>query len=332
MAPIRIALLGAGGMAGMHAAAYAELRDVELRAVVGRRGERAATLAARYGALATTDADAVLADPAVDAVDVCTPTASHAELVERALERGKQVLCETPLAGDAATARRLAAAGRASGRLLQVALLSRFAQPGARVRELAGGGTWGAPVCFTALRLWPGPQRGAPRAPDDHHGDALEELALFDLDYLAWTLGMPARLTATAPPPHGRGEVDHVLVALEYASGATAFVEASRILPDSFPFRIEGRMVLERGMVEWVVRFERPGPPTMRIGRHPHGGAAEISEELEENPYLAECRHFVACVRGDGDPALLSAEAAVEGLTVVDAARRSLAERRPVQL
>jgi predicted dehydrogenase len=332
MAPIRIALLGAGGMAGAHAAAYAELHDVAIRAVVGRTARRASALAQRHGATATTDVAAVLSDPEVDAIDVCTPTALHPELVLRALEHGKHVFCETPLAADAATARRLAEAARASGRLLQVALLSRFAQPGARVHELAATGGWGAPLCFTAARLWPGRPRGAAASTDDHHGDALEELALFDLDYAVWTLGLPARVTATAPPPHGAGQVDHVLVSLEYASGATAFVEASRILPDSFPFRIEGRMLFERGAVEWTVRFDGAGAPTMRVGRHPHGGAADVSEELEENPYVAECRHFVACLRDEEDPALLSADAAALGLTVVDAARRSLAERGPVVL
>jgi len=330
MAPLRIALLGAGGMAQMHAAAWAQVGGVEVSAVAGRSPERVAALAARCGAHAASDVAAVLADPRIDAVDVCTPTALHEDLVLRVLAAGKHVFCETPLAADAATAHRLADAARTSGRLLQVALLSRFAQPGASVRELARAGTWGAPVCFTATRLWPGRVRGAAPAPDDHHGDALEELALFDLDYLAWTLGRPLRVGATAPPPHGPGQVDHVLVALEYAAGATAFVEASRVLPDSFSFRIEGRALFERGVVEWHVRFDGPGPPTMRVAHHPHGGAVRTSEALEANPYEAECRHFAACVRGEADPALLSADAAGEGLTVVDSARRSLASGKPV--
>jgi predicted dehydrogenase len=228
-----------------------------------------------------------------------------------------------PLVSSAAEASEIVDVARRTGRLLQVALLSRLAQPGRRVADRLRAGAWGSPICFSAERLWPG------RGQASHHGDALEELALFDFDYAVATLGMPRRVTAIGPPS-APGRVDHALVALEHDRGVAAFVEASRILPASFPFEISARLVCERAMLEWRLRFVGAGPPRLRVAIHPDAGPAEVSEELEENPYEAECRHFVQSIRGDADPSLLSGEAALEGLRVLDAARRSLAEGRSV--
>jgi predicted dehydrogenase len=90
-------------------------REFSLQAIVSHRGHEAEALARQYGAaVSATDVDAVLADDAIDAVLIATRHDSHAELVTRALERGKHVLVEKPLcltppqlAGIEATVERL---------------------------------------------------------------------------------------------------------------------------------------------------------------------------------------------------------------------------------
>lgn len=98
---VRLALIGAGGFAkGMHLPNLAELKDLlELRAVVSRTGHNALATARQYGApVASTDPDAALADPEIDAVLIATRHDSHGQLVLKALRAGKHVLVEKPLA------------------------------------------------------------------------------------------------------------------------------------------------------------------------------------------------------------------------------------------
>ncbi len=97
---IRLALIGTGNFAkSMHLPLLRKMENIfALQAVVSRRGHQADTLARQYGAaVSATDIDAVLDDPAIDAVLVATRHDSHANLVIRALERGKHVLVEKPL-------------------------------------------------------------------------------------------------------------------------------------------------------------------------------------------------------------------------------------------
>ena len=114
MHPVAVGFIGAGFSAGLHAHALRSVHgvDVTLAAVTATRPERAADFARRHG-VATVHASwqDLLADPAVDAVCICVPTAMHAPVAIAAARAGKHVICEKPLTGafggrqDGATAR-----------------------------------------------------------------------------------------------------------------------------------------------------------------------------------------------------------------------------------
>jgi predicted dehydrogenase len=107
--PLRFAIRGSGMIAQVHARALAELGDVAgLRVMVGRNASTTAALAARYGAVATGDLGAVLADVEIDVVIDCGPSGTRADLAVAALRAGKHVVLEKPMAltlGDAAPVR-----------------------------------------------------------------------------------------------------------------------------------------------------------------------------------------------------------------------------------
>ena len=318
---MRVAVFGAGAMGAVHAAAWARIHDVDLAAVVGRRPSRARELAARFAVPAFTDPAPLLDDDSIDAVDLTVPTALHRDLAIAALERGKHVLCETPLAPSVPDVDAMIEAAHRAGRILQVAQLVRLAQPNVEVRDLVRAGALGHPLVVSCERLWPG--RDALDDPHDHHGDALDEVALFDLDWLLWCFGLPDAIAAHASATSG-ARVDHVLVVLEIG-GVRAFVEASLRLPASFPFRLATRVVCEDDTVEWSVRFAPAGPPEVIVSRHPRWGAAETRSPHGPDPYLTECQHFARVVRGEADPGLLDPAGARDGLRIVAAARASLA-------
>jgi len=147
---VRVALIGYGSIAAEHARAISALGEAcgkdgpRVAAVVGRLPEPTAAFAAEWGAArATTDFDALLADPAIAAVVVCSPTDLHAEQTARALRAGKHVLCEIPLATSLADADRLIALADAVDRRLMVCHTQRYHPPQAAARRLvAAGDLW----------------------------------------------------------------------------------------------------------------------------------------------------------------------------------------------
>ena len=131
---MKIALLGTGfGQA--HAAVYAERPDVDEVVVFGRTPGKLATISGQFGFATTTDLDALIADPSVDLVDICLPTALHAEIAVRAMQAGKDLLIELPLAATLEDAHRVIAAQRATGRRAFVDMFSRFSPANQYLRQ-----------------------------------------------------------------------------------------------------------------------------------------------------------------------------------------------------
>ena len=116
MAGLRAAIIGTGFMGRVHTEALRRLGSVEVYAISASRIETARAAATALG-IERADADyhKTLGDPAVDAVHICTPNALHFPMAQAALEAGKHVLCEKPLATSSDEARRLVALAREKG-------------------------------------------------------------------------------------------------------------------------------------------------------------------------------------------------------------------------
>jgi UDP-N-acetylglucosamine 3-dehydrogenase len=160
---VRIAILGAGSMGTTHAAAYTTMPEVSVVGVFSRDMARAAAVAAICKAPPFTDVAALIQRADVDAIDVCLPSASHCDVVLPALEAGKHVFCESPLALDLEQARRMRDAARRKGRLLQVGLLMRSVSAYGHVEAVARSGEHGRLLSVATWRL--GSSTCMPRRP-----------------------------------------------------------------------------------------------------------------------------------------------------------------------
>jgi predicted dehydrogenase len=108
MKPIRTAILGTGFMGRVHLEAVQRVESVEAAAIFGRNDDATQRLAAAFSVpKATSDYRELLRDPAIDAVDICTPNVQHFSMAKEALEAGKHVLCEKPLTTTVAEAEEL---------------------------------------------------------------------------------------------------------------------------------------------------------------------------------------------------------------------------------
>ena len=115
---VRVGVLGAGFMGSTHARAYHAMPGVEVAEIYAHSGNRASTLAEELATTWTDDLAAVLADPVVDAVDICLPSPQHRPAAEAAVAAGKHVLLEKPIAMTMADADALVALAASTGKVL----------------------------------------------------------------------------------------------------------------------------------------------------------------------------------------------------------------------
>ena len=300
-------------MANVHADSYGSLTGVEVAAICGRSPAPAQALAGRLGAAAVERFDDILSDATIGAIDICTPTPSHGPLVLAALEAGKHVFCETPLALKLAEAVAMRDAARRNGRLLLAGLLMRSIAQYAHFESSVRSGALGRPLAAAAYRLGsyllPGASDHKP-----HYSDPTTELMTFDFDALNWCFGMPLGVSARATM-QADGRPGHVFATLQY-EGFVASVEASGLMPASAPFRAGLKVVGTVGALELRNEFRDPEPPDSSFVFYPTVGDSTPVEIQGHDPYEAECAYFVECVRGTADGSLLDVERAIDALRI----------------
>jgi UDP-N-acetylglucosamine 3-dehydrogenase len=314
-------------MGAVHAAAYATLPGVTVVGVVSRDPARADAVAALCKALPLTDMAVLIRRSDVDAIDVCLPSAMHRDAVIAALEAGKHVFCESPLALGLDEARRMRDAARRAGRLLQVGLLMRSVGAYGYVEAAARSGEHGRLLSIATWRLGSYLHADAPHR-KAHYGDPSTELMTFDFDFIHWLMGRPRTLSASAArTPDGRaGEISALL---DYRDGRHATVIASGLMPPGSPFRVGFRALFERAAFEHRATFAG-GPPRTSFAVTVGATSARPLPVTERNPYEVELQRFVDCVRGTADPGLLDADRAIEALLLSLATQRSLTEHRSI--
>ena len=318
----RLGILGAGAMGATHAAAYATMADVEVVGVFARDVEKARSVAALCKASTVIDARTLIEDDRVDAIDICLPSPIHPQFAIAALDRGKHVFCETPMALTMDEALAMREAAHKADRLLQIGLLMRSIGAYRHVRAAVETGDKGRLLGLSTWRLGSYLRSDTPDH-KSHYGDPTTELMTFDFDVANWLMGRPTQLVAG-----GNGEITALP---RYDDGRSATIAASGLMPAGAPFRVGFRALFEEAAFELETVFEG-GPPrntfTIVDGR---SGPRPIALP-GVNPYEVELRNFVDCVQGKADPALLNAEHAIAALALSLAAQSALATGAPVPL
>ena len=155
--PLRFGILGAARIAPMALIQPARrVAEAQVVAVAARDGAKARAFATKHGIPRVHDSyDALLADPEIDAIYNPLPNGLHCEWTIRALRAGKHVLCEKPIASNAAEAQQMAEAARETGRVLVEAFHWRYHPLAKRVKELLASGAIGAPRHYAATFGFP---------------------------------------------------------------------------------------------------------------------------------------------------------------------------------
>lgn len=154
-----IGIIGCGKIAQVrHIPEYAEHKDAKLLGFYDINQERAAALAAQYGGTAYATVEELLANPDIDAVSVCAANFAHAELTIAALNAGKHVLCEKPMAITLAECEAMVEAAKKNGKFLMIGHNQRLAKAHAMARKLIVDGLIGDIVTFRTTFGHGGPE------------------------------------------------------------------------------------------------------------------------------------------------------------------------------
>ena len=296
-----VAIVGAGRMGQAHASAWAR-NDIPVLWAVSprRRPELTDAPDARWA----TSLGEALEDPAVTIVSICTPTPSHAELAIEALEAGRSVLLEKPIALTVEDALLVAeAASRARGTLM-VAHVVRFFPGYASLAQRVASGSVGRVRAVRASRISDAPVGYDWLADEERSGGMLVDFAIHDIDQANALLGRAIAVTSVRLAGGGFGAP--VATTIEYEGGGVAQLLSVSDLPLGQPFQSSLEVVGDGGV---------------------DAAAPEAADA-----FAAQARYFVECIESGVAPSRAPVAAAVEALRVALAARESARTGRRVVL
>jgi predicted dehydrogenase len=191
---VRVGIIGCGGIAnGKHLPSLSKVKQAEIVAFCDIVEERAAQAAAKYGtpdAKVYTDYRRLLEDTSIDVIHVCTPNDSHAEISIAALESGKHVMCEKPMAKTTEEARAMVEAAKRTGKKLSIAYQNRFRDDSMYLKQLCEAGGLGE-IYYAkahALRRRAVPTWGVFLDEEKQGGGPLIDIGTHALDLTLWMM------------------------------------------------------------------------------------------------------------------------------------------------
>lgn len=332
---IRIGIIGAGFMGGIHAAVVSSLPDAQVVAVADVDADRAAQLAATCGARSYRDHGEMFAAERLDAALICTPESRHRQAVVDAARAGCHLFVEKPLASTLEDADAMIEACRQAGVLLSVGYILRFEACYAAMQEAIARGQVGRVLTSYARRnatIEEGRRLGG-------RTSVINYLAVHDIDQMIWQRPERSVRCVRARAVAGRlkaetGADDFAWITMEFDDGSLGIAECGWAMTEGWGgfsdvkmnvIGTDGVLSLDFNPMNLVKVTRDQGwtyPETRHwptVNRHP-GGAA-----------LLQLAHFVRAVR-TGTPPVVDGAQARRSLEVAVAAERSAVSAADVML
>ncbi len=334
---IRIGMIGMGGMGWFHASRYFQIPGAELVAIADARPDR---MEARNAVSINIENKAGLPDLSavqrfadgadligqaeVDVVDICLPTYLHAAYAVQALQAGRHVLCEKPMALSVADAEKMIAAAHAAQRKLMIAHCIRFWPEYQFLKDTIRQGALGRLLSLNLTRIGGRPTGWGFKnwfMDPARSGGTLYDLHIHDIDFVQSILGIPQRVLASGrkSAPDSACEIIHTIFA--YAGGPQVSIHAgwSEV---QIPFHAGYEAWFEKGFLRYapgaavpLVLYEDAGRVQPQPVACPAGDA-----------YLNEIQYFLNCVQQNQDPHECLPESARDSLALLGRIRAGISQ------
>ena len=287
-------------MGAVHLSAYSKIPDAIVTAVCTPTNRALSNDLNSYGGnlklnLGTFDFSAVqqlrqwrelVQDSDLDIVDICLPTDLHAEVSIAALNVGKHVLCEKPMALSGADCDRMMSAARQNNRILMIAQVLRFWPEYVALKDFVAGRKFGVVRSATFVRQCGLPDWSKWLPVPERSGGAVIDLLVHDIDQVISLFGMPEWVSAKP-----LGDVDAITATLFYSGGPEVRVQGGWFSPD-VPFQMGFQVRAERAEMELT-------PDGLMLSDQT-GKRKKV--ETSGDGYEAEIIYFMDCIRGGKQP------------------------------
>lgn len=324
---IRVGIVGCGGIARAHLAAYRKCRGVEIASVYDQRKSAAKAFAEEAGARVARSVDEMATRDGLAAVSICTPPSAHLENCKPFLAAKVPILCEKPLAASAAPAAKLAAAARRSRSVFMMGFCHRFHPAIIELKKLIKRGLLGRPILFRNIFGGYVPLKGNHRArPDLSGGGCLIDHCSHSIDLFRFLVGEPTHVQARGGNVVQKLPVeDFGMIHLERDGNTFGDITSS------YSLKVCGNWV------EWygtkgtaVVSYWNEGHPDLAF-RVQGGSWTPVDCSRHPDRFTGQIRHFLACVRSRRKPSV-SAEDGLKANHIVAAVYRSAARGKLISL
>jgi len=302
---MKIGVVGLGFMGSTHLQAYQNVSNAEIVAIAssdekklsgdlssisGNLDRDGQTMdfgdAARY-----RTAEELIADPNVEAVDLCTPSYLHTPQAIAALEAGKHVLVEKPMALSGEQCDEMIAASKRAGKVLMVAQVLRFFPDWAKARAIILSGVLGPVRHAFFYRKCAAPTWSKWMHDRSKSGGGVFDLLIHDFDFCQHLFGAPAAIRATGVDAMEKG-IDVLEARLEYPDGPQVTIAGGWRHPKAYPFSMEFTIICDEGTLDF-----RSG--TRELTLFKSDGESELVETSGVDGFEAQARAFTdACEAG----------------------------------
>ncbi len=323
---LKIGIVGMGGMGWFHARRYLELPNARIAAIADlvperleaseavqiniSEGEQAFDFSevARY-----SEGRDLIEQAEVDIIDICLPTYLHAAYTIAALQAGRHVLCEKPMALNKEEAADMLAAAEETGRLLMIAQVLRFSPEYRFLQQAIEQETYGK---LQSLNMWR--MGGRPGwSPDNWFldpalsGGAILDLHIHDVDYANAVFGRPDHLYATGRVTEKAKSYDVIHACFSYAGGPQIHMHAGWA-PAQIPF--------VAGFQAWFDRaFLTYDKGTLTLFEDPDRAEPTTPDYEPGDGYLNEIAYFLNCVETGSQPTACLPASTRDSLALIDA-------------
>ena len=332
---IDVGIIGAGFIGRNHFNQYEKLADrakvvaicdsIEARRmgdwsdVGGNIGDAQGTKRDLRGARSLADWRDLIADANVQLVDICVPTYLHAEMATAALQAGKHVLCEKPMALSVEQCDQiLKVAASAKGRFM-IAQCIRFWPEYVFVKKCIEDHRFGKLKAVNLRRQasTPGYSLNNWLLDPSLSGGGMLDLHVHDVDYVLYILGKPRAVTAQAATRTGSQAYDRVHALWHYDNGPVVQVEGYWDMPDGFGFNMGLTIMFEKAAIVWDLCTGKP----MTIFRN--GQQPEVPEVGPNDGYFNEIEYFLGCVEGNHAPTISTPQESRDAVMIALAEKQS---------
>ena len=343
MSTVNVAVVGLGFMGITHLKAYRQIPNARIVAlcdavrlpVDGVLGAAGGNLGSGDEPLsfdmtqvrATHQLDELLADPSIDLIDICVPTLAHPKLAIAALEAGKHVICEKPLARTAADARAIvAAAARAPG-FFMPAMCIRFWPEYVWLKQAIDAQAYGRVLAARFRRVSEPPAWGREHFFDGaKSGGAILDLHIHDADFVQYCFGRPGAVFAQGFTRYS-GEIDRVVAQYQVGCAAAVSAEGGWVMGDGHGFEMAFTVIFENATVDFN---SSRGTAALRVFQQ--GRETRVIEVAPGDGYLAELSYMIQCIRDGQAPAIVTGGDGASAVEICEAEGESIRSGKIVAL